>query len=758
MNESASRDRSTMKYFPFDTTFPRTNLDTISTRANRLTDVRRVSAVRRAGAFIIAGCMLALLALQTWAQPLPLMRPPAVPLVVHDPYFSVWSFGDALADDRPRHWTGAFNGMVGMVRIDGKPLRFMGQSYSPLPPAMKQLRVEVLPTRTIYEFEAEGVRLELTFMSPLLPDDLDALARPVTYVTWAARSVDGRKHRVAVYFDCTAEFVVNTTYEKVSWSRPRVGNLRLLTFGSQEQPVLERSGDDLRIDWGYFHLVVPPSASGSDVIAWNRVARDSFAASGTLPDTDDMRMPRMAREELPVVAATTDFGEVGSAAVSRHMMVAYDDQFSVEYFRRRLRPYWRRNQDVDALLKAAARDYEELKRRCEAFDAELMSDLRRAGGEEYARIAALAFRQTIAAHKLAADWDGTPLFFSKENFSNGSIATVDVTYPSSPFFLLFNPRLLEAQLRPVLDYAASPRWRFPFAPHDLGTYPLANGQTYGGRETSEENQMPVEESGNMLLMMAALAKTDGDTRFAEKYWPVLTMWAEYLRDKGMNPENQLSTDDFAGHLAHNTNLSLKAILALGSYAMLCERTGRKAEASSYRRLAEGMAARWMRMADDGDHYRLAFDKSGTWSQKYNLVWDRLLGLGLFPPEVARRELNFYRTKQNRYGLPLDNRETYTKLDWIVWTASLAESPEQFRTFITPLYKFVNETPDRVPLTDWYGTLDGKQRGFQARSVVGGVYIKMLEDAALWKKWSGRSARSRVNIRKPETVRLEGVDK
>ncbi|HEX8423020.1 MAG TPA: DUF1793 domain-containing protein, partial [Pyrinomonadaceae bacterium] len=116
-----------------------------------------------------------------------------------------------------------------------------------------------------------------------------------------------------------------------------------------------------------------------------------------------------------------------------------------------------------------------------------------------------------------------------------------------------------------------------------------------------------------------------------------------------------------------------------------------------------------------------------------------LGLNLFPPQVARRELDFYKTKQNRYGLPLDNRESYTKLDWIVWTATLSESREEFRSFVAPLYLFAHETPDRVPLTDWYGTLDAKQRGFQARSVVGGVYIKLLEDAAVWKKWSTRGA-------------------
>jgi hypothetical protein len=153
-----------------------------------------------------------------------------------------------------------------------------------------------------------------------------------------------------------------------------------------------------------------------------------------------------------------------------------------------------------------------------------------------------------------------------------------------------------------------------------------------------------------------------------------------------------------------------------------------------------MADRWARMADDGDHYRLAFDKPGTWSQKYNLVWDRLLGLNLFPAQVARRELAFYLRKQNAYGLPLDNREAYTKLDWIVWTATLAESDEDFKTLVAPVYRFVNESPSRVPLTDWYGTVSGKQVGFQARSVVGGVYVKMLADPAVWKKWSARAAR------------------
>ncbi|HEX8335744.1 MAG TPA: DUF4965 domain-containing protein, partial [Pyrinomonadaceae bacterium] len=503
-----------------------------------------------------------------------------------------------------KHWTGAPHGMVGMARIDGRAYRFMGQSHNPLPEPMRQTGLEVTPTRTVYRFEAGGVALALTFMSPLLPEDLEVMSRPVTYLTWEARATDGRAHEVSLYFDCTAELAVNTADQRVTWGRAQAGSLSLLGVGTQEQPVLEKFGDDLRIDWGHLYLALPPAPGGSAVIAWNQSARRAFAETGALPDTDDLRMPRAVKDQMPALAVVFNIGGVAAEPVSRHLMLAYDDIYSVEYFNRRLRPYWRRNgAEAPDLLKTAGRDYASLKARCERFDAELMRDLRAAGGEEYARVAALAFRQTIAAHKLAADWDGTPVFFSKENFSNGSIDTVDVTYPSAPFFLLFNPQLLKAQLRPVLDYAGSARWKFPFAPHDLGTYPLANGQTYGGGERTEENQMPVEESGNMILLTAALAKAEGDTKFAARYWPLLSKWAAYLREKGMDPENQLSTDDFAGHLAHNTNLSLKAILALGAYAGLADALGKKAVAAEYRLEAKGMAGRWARMADDGDHYR-----------------------------------------------------------------------------------------------------------------------------------------------------------
>lgn len=687
-------------------------------------------------------CLICLAAPQAAQEPAPL-RPPAVPLIVHDPYFSVWSTTDTLTDQPTKHWTGTNHPMLGLARIDGKVYRFLGASpgfVEPALPAMKQVSFNLTPTRTIYGFEADGVQLDLTFLTPALPDDLDVLARPLTYVVWDARATDGKQHQVKVYLDANSALVVNRSSEqRAMWSRHQLGDLGVVRLGAVEQNVLKRSGDDLRIEWGYFYLAAP--GGNVETIGTIHEARAEYAHTLKLPATRDLDPPVFPVNRLtPVIGLAIDLGNVGGETVSRYAMAAYDDEFSVEYFYRKLRPYWRRDNRTGAqdLLKAAVRDYATLKERCIKFDEELTRDLVKAGGAKYAALSIVAYRQTLAAHKLVADFDGTPLYFSKENFSSGFIGTVDVTFPSAPFFALLNPQLLKAMLRPVLDYSKSPRWPWPYAPHDLGFYPLANGQLYGGGEDNEDRQMPVEETGNMLVMMAMLAESEGNAEFSKQYWPLLTKWAEYLKEKGLDPDNQLCTDDFAGHLAHNTNLSIKAIAALGCYARLAEQLGQKAQATTYSQLAKQMAVQWEKMANDGDHYRLTFDKPGTWSQKYNLVWDKLLGLKLFAPEITRKEIAYYKTKQNAYGLPLDNRATYTKLDWILWTATLADNRADFDAIADPAYKFANETPTRVPLTDWYMTTDGKQRGFQARSVVGGIFIKMMEDGAMWKKWAARS--------------------
>ena len=666
--------------------------------------------------FLRAAVVTALATTQLLHAAVETLRPPAVPLVACDPYFSIWSPADKLNEANTVHWTGKSHRLTSTVRIDGKTFRLMGAA-SATTAALPQTQVEVLPTRTIYSFEGAGVKLTLTFLTPALPDDVELLSRPVTYLTYDFQSTDGKSHDVSIQFDANGEIAVNEPKQKVVAEFVKLPKLATLRIGSSDQPVLAKKGDDIRIDWGYLY-----------VAANTAVANGSIKPTGTNAVSAD------------IAQATLNFSnfKVSSKPVSRMLMLAYDDEYSIQYMKKNLRPYWRRNgDDAAALLKKSAAEYESLQKRCVKFDAELMADLTRAGGEKYAKIGALAYRQCFAAGKFVADANGQPISFCKENHSNGCIGTSDVFYPMAPQFLLFGPSLAKSFLVPFMDYAASERWKFPFAPHDLGTYPHANGQVYGGGERDERDQMPVEESGNLLILLAAVSQMEGDTTFADRYWPQLEKWALYLKEKGFDPENQLCTDDFAGHLAHNVNLSVKAICGLGSFAKMCEMRGDKAKADEYFKLAREFAQRWVKEAADGDHTRLAFDRPGSWSQKYNLVWDRILGLNLFPAEVARKEMEFYKKSQNKYGLALDNRRDYTKLDWITWTATLTQNRADFEALIDPIYTFLNETKDRSPMTDWYETKDARKVGFTARPVVGGVFLQMLYDKAVWQKWAKR---------------------
>ena len=668
--------------------------------------------------------------------------PPATPLVACDPYFSIWSQGDHLTDVDTTHWTGRPHRLTSLVRIDGKVYRVMGASPASVP-ALEQKSLTVLPTRSIYTFEGAGVELTLTFMTAALPEDMDILSRPVTYLTYEFRASDGNTHDVAFYFDASAELTVNEPRQEAICSMPPPKDgLTILRVGSKDQLILAKKGDDLRIDWGYLYVAAEQSA-----VPWfaqRTGARSGFQENSFWP-------AQMALIEKPhpagEVAAALPFevGKVGATPVSRWLMLAYDDLYSIQYMKQNLRPYWRRNGwEAADLLKAAAKDYESLVKRCAAFDAELMADLTKAGGEKYAKLCALAYRQCFAAGKIVADDNGQPLQFPKENHSNGCIGTSDVFYPMGPQFLLFGPSLAKSFLVPFMNYAAGPRWKFPFAPHDLGTYPHANGQVYGDGERGVNNQMPVEESGNLLCLFGAIAQMEGNANFAGLYWKQLEQWAEYLKEKGFDPENQLCTDDFAGHLAHNVNLSAKAICGLGAFAKLCDLRGDKAKSEEYFKLAREFAQRWVKEADDGDHFRLAFDKPGTWSQKYNLIWDRILGLNLFPDSVLRKEMDYYKKTQNKYGLPLDNRQTYTKLDWITWTATLTQNRADFEALIDPIFTFMNETPDRSPLTDWYQTKTARKVGFTGRPVIGGVFAQMLYDKATWAKFASRDQTKAAN--------------
>ncbi len=574
-----------------------------------------------------------------------------------------------------------------------------------------QRQVDVQATQTHYLFTCGPVDLKVDFIAPLLLDDLELVSRPVNYIAYEATSNDGKAHAVEIYFEASPAWAIYGDMESESDGFDASG-LRLLRTGSVDQPVLGREGDHVTIDWGHFFLAAP------DAEVTCRIGEEATIRRAFLDGAPEESLaPR--RHTTQQLALAHDLGTAKRS--DGHVLVGYDDGYSIQYFGENMRPWWNRKGDRSSadLFSDAERQFPALRARCDAFDRQLMREAEAAGGRAYAELCATAYRQAVSAHKLIEAPDGEIRFLSKENFSNGSIGTVDITYPSAPMFLCYNPRLVEGMMNAIFDFSESGRWTKPFPSHDVGTYPLANGQTYGG-------DMPVEESGNMLILTAAIAAVEGNADYASRHWETLTTWTDYLVEKGLDPENQLCTDDFAGHFAHNANLSIKAILGIASYGYLAALRGETETAERYTSTARELAARWVEMADDGDHYRLTFDRPGSWSQKYNLVWDKLFGWGIFPDEVRARETAFYPTVQNRYGLPLDNRQAYTKTDWVLWTATLCDDRAAFEAMVAPIWDFMNETTDRVPMSDWVWTDRAEQRGFQARSVVGGYWIKMLE--------------------------------
>lgn len=674
-------------------------------------------------------------------------RAPAVPLIAVDPMFSLWSAADRLTDDTTRHWSGVRQFLNGIINIDGTVYSFLGTAnpvnrrYHTGYPAMTQISCEIRPMTTVYVFEEAGVRLTLEFVTPLILDDLMLMSRPVSYMNYSIGFTDGQTHQCRLYLGVSGEFCVNEPYQSVSWGETQ----QSVFFTSGTDNMLKQCGDDHRIEWGSLHIVAPETEHIAMPLyrMLTKVRRESVGDRlfyhnymyYPSPNMENMGPTELEKDTFyrvdevwPTLVFTLDIDKEYSNTV----IFAYDDVKSIQYFGENLDAYWKKDgKTFDEVLAEGIREREAVTAKVRAFEEKLMTDAEKYG-EKYQQILALSYRQVIAGHKLVC-YKGEPLFFSKENFSNGSIGTVDVTYPSVPLFLLYEPALVKAMLEPVFELVYRGKWEYEFAPHDVGIYPLANGQNYGfiarhlaKRPNPIDSQMPIEECGNMILCVSAICKAEGSDEFFKKHKKLLIQWADYLAAAGFDPENQLCTDDFAGHLAHNCNLSVKAICALGAIADIMGESGVK-----YRSVAEDFAKKWLAAADDGDHYRLTFDKEGSWSMKYNMVWDKLLGLHLFPEETYKKETEWYKKKMQKYGLPLDSRCEYTKTDWEMWCAALSEDEELTEKIIDAMYAFLVETPDRVPFTDLHFTKEPRHRGFQARTVQGGLWIPILLDR--WKE-------------------------
>ncbi len=366
---------------------------------------------------------------------------------------------------------------------------------------------------------------------------------------------------------------------------------------------------------------------------------------------------------------------------------------------------------------------------CLELDQRIEADSKEVAGQDYATITSLALRQFYGGLQFAGTKDNIKVFF-KEISSNSDIQTVDVLFPALPAMVYLNPKLIKWSLEPLLEYQKSGRYPNKWAVHDLGRYPRALGYDAGNDEP-----MPLEECSNMLIMMLAYANAAGDWPWLEDKWDLVTRWADYLIENTKIPAHQLSTDDFAGQLANQTNLAIKGIIALEAMSKIAWWTYHFDVYNYYSQVAHEYYKFWSEHGINRNatmpHATLAYNDMESYGLLYNLWADKFLELKLIPDEIYAMQSAWYPHVANAYGMVLDTRGTLTKTDWQIFAAAVAEESTKMQ-IVHLVAKWINETKTWRALTDLYDTKDGGYpRGieFTARPVVGGLFAIL----ALWRR-------------------------
>jgi hypothetical protein len=639
-------------------------------------------------------------------------------------------------------WTGADKPMNGNVIVDGVAYRFMGVKGAD--DIIPQKKVTLSLSSTKYEFENSLITFSIKFTKPLLPKDLSLSACPIVFIDVECKSKDGKDHTILVLISFGEKIAYDegkkiTKSGAIPFSGGKVGYL-----GRALQRPLTTAGDYKEIDWGWLYLT-----GNSDIIATTVGKMRRYLKKLDISE-NNLNKKVILSKFTSKVTKTTGF--------SYFNIIAFDDISSINYFGVYKNGFWATEYyDILNALQELLKTRDSIIETVTEFDNKNELEIVERYGRDYYITLIAAYRQVFAGLKTVYDGDEL-LCFSKECASNGCMNTVDVTFPASPLLLLFSPRLLKGLLIPVFKFARMPSWPFDFAPHDIGRYPFATGQRYGIRNQlhnigsvylaplrrhiyrlsrrtklySLKSQMPTEECGNMIILSTAYYNETGDESFIRLNADLLQKWVDYIINNGIYPDSQLCTDDFAGSLGKNVNLTIKSIIAIGAWGLLLNKLN-SSTGDPYIDKARKLAMELEQQADAGQHTSLTLNERESWSLKYNLIWDRIFKLSLFSENLYKKECDFYFKKSVPFGIPLDSRDTYTKTDWMMWCACLVNDQYLLKHVSSSIVKMLNETKDRVPFTDWYDAVTGSNKGFCHRPTQGGLWMPEYKRHILTKK-------------------------
>ncbi|KAL4935733.1 hypothetical protein BDV06DRAFT_233994 [Aspergillus oleicola] len=681
--------------------------------------------------FLPLGLLCASLALITdAASTFSPARPPALPLAVKSPYLSTWlsaggdgGNGGYLAGEWPTFWEGQVTGWAGLIRVDGQVYTWMGLPGSV---TVNQTAYEYTSTRSIFTMQiGDLVEMKVTFLSPITPSDLRRQSLVFSYLDVSVTSLDGESHSVQVYADISAEWVSGDRSAIAQWEYGVTDGGVAYHKVHRQTPLLFSEHRD-QAEWGDWYWATDSSSAMTYQAGPDVDVRGAFASSGRLSNSNDANY-RTISNNWPVFGFSHDLGSTESARALFSIGLAQPQAIQYTGQSDTLTPVsslWTSyfNTALDA-LDFFHHDYEQSNSIATDLDNRIAQDSIAVAGQNYLTITSLSIRQAFAATQLCGPADN-PYLFMKEISSNGNMNTVDVFFPAHPVFLYTNPNLLKLLMRPHFEIQESGNYPNSYAMHDIGAhYPNATGHPDGNDEP-----MPLEECGNMVIMALAYAQKANDTSYLASHYTLLRQWTNYLIDDALYPANQISTDDFAGPLANQTNLALKGIIGIEAMSVIAGLTGNSNDASNLTDYAHDYIARWQTLgiSQNGSHTTLSYGEDDSHGLLYNLYADRELGVNLVPQSVYDMQSDFYPTIQNQFGVPLDTRHMYTKSDWELFTAAVA-SPTTRDMFIRLIAEWINTTPTNRALTDLYDTVTGDypQIHFIARPVMGGAFALLL---------------------------------
>ncbi|KAL7658020.1 hypothetical protein ACMYSQ_004161 [Aspergillus niger] len=647
--------------------------------------------------------------------------PPSYPLAVRSPYLSAWMPSDqvqTLPYAEPQFWAGQSLTWSVMARVDGQAYSLMSvknPGENIIPAIVRS--AEYTATHSVFTLSAGSVVFTLDFFSPISPSNYLRQSLPFSYLTVSVS--EGSSKSIQIYSSIDGRWAGKP--QDTTRGFRETGTTAVFSLGLKDgSPYAEV--DDMAT-WGEAIFASRPTSKSKLSFSSGKrgEVRSQFVSTGRLVDDRQPWVPG------GIVALSHDLGKIeGRESVT--FAVGHVREQSINYLGKPYTGYYRSQYpDSHDAVSYFLDDYTAALQESRILDAEMAKQAKAAAGQKYADIVTLSARQAYGGIEVTIPNDTLDttdvLAFIKELSSNGNLNTVDVIMPAFPIYYILDPDYIRLLLEPMMRYLAAGRWQKPYVIHDMGKhYPNAIGH-----DNQKAEPMPIEECGNLMVLILAYVRATGDTEWAAQYTDLLRGYADYLVDNGVDITKQLSSNDAAGALANETNLAIKAAVGIKAFGEL---TG----LSEYSQVGEARADLFFTQGrgTDGNktHFVLQYPgKPASWKIPYNLYPDVLLDLQTFPKAAYEMGNTFFKSVRAEYGVPLDNRQDWAKSDWNMWLAGTFDADTRSE-FVKDLWSFMTNGKHNWPFSDRYVATSAKGRNpgvpvlCRARPTVGGHFALM----------------------------------